>query len=106
MVSLPVMWPAMWSPLFHRTRYYLPEVGGLSYESQNEPRHFGALRKALKIYGRLGGSASMTEPFPSRPRYMHRRTYQDLRRQYEAAVEQYAGAMALRFRKRGGPYRD
>ncbi len=31
----------------------------------------------------------MTEPFPSRPRYMHRRTYQLLRHQYEAAVEQY-----------------
>ncbi len=35
----------------------------------------------------------MTEPFPSRPRYMHRRTYQCLRRRYEAAVEQYVGAM-------------
>ncbi len=34
----------------------------------------------------------MTEPFPSRPRYMHRRTYQHLKRQYEAAIEQYVGA--------------
>lgn len=32
----------------------------------------------------------MTQPFPSRPRYMHLRTYQNLRRQYEAAVGQYA----------------
>ncbi len=47
--------------------------------------------KALKIRGRLGGSANMGEPFPSRPRYMHRRTYQRLRHQYEAAVEQYVG---------------
>ncbi len=56
--------------------------------------HFRALRKAQKIRGRLGGSADMTEPFPSKPRYMHRRTYQRLRRQYEAAVEQYVGAVA------------
>ena len=26
MVSLPVMWPAMWRPLFHQISYYLPEV--------------------------------------------------------------------------------
>ncbi len=37
----------------------------------------------------------MTEPFPSRPRYMHRRTYQCLRRQYEAAVEQYVGSYGV-----------
>ncbi len=64
-------------------------ISTATYESQNEPRHFGALRKALKIRGRLGGSADMTEAFPNRPRYMHRRTYQGLRCQYEAAVEQY-----------------
>ena len=82
------------------------KCGGLSYESQSEPRHFRALRKAQKIRVRLGGSANMTEPFPSRPRYMHRRTYQRLRGQYEAVTEQYVGAMALRFQTRGGPYRD
>ncbi len=92
MVSLPVVWPAMWSPLFHQILIICRKCGGLSYESQNEPRHFRALRKAQKIRVRLGGSANMTEPFPSRPRYMHRRTYQHLKRQYEAAVEQYVGA--------------
>ena len=77
------------------SRIICRKCGGLSYESQNEPRHFRALRKALKIRGRLGGSADMTEPFPSRPRYMHRRTYQRLRRQYEAAVEQYVGGYGV-----------
>ena len=97
MVSLPVMWPAVWGALRHRTRIICRKCGGLSYESQNEPRHFRALRKAQKIRVRLGGSANMTEPFQSRPRYMHRRTYQRLRRQYEAAMEQYVGGMALQF---------
>ncbi len=73
------------------SRIICRKCGGLTYESQNEPRHFRALRKAQKILGRLGGSANMAEPFPSRPRYMHRRTYQRLRRQYEAAIEQYVG---------------
>ncbi len=82
------------------SRIVCRKCGGLSYESQNEPRHFRALRKALKIRGWLGGSANMTEPFPSRPRYMHRRTYQRLRRQYEAAVEQFC--VGLRDHRHGG----
>ncbi len=51
--------------------------------------------KAQKIRVRLGGSANMTEPFQSRPRYLHRRTYQRLRHQYEAAVEQYVGSYGV-----------
>ncbi len=78
--------------------------GDLSYESQNEPRHFRALTKAQKIRIRLGGSANMTEPFPRRPRYMHFRTYQNLISQYAAAAEQYESQIALRFQIRGAPY--
>ncbi len=55
------------------SRIICRKCGRLSYESQYEPRHFRALRKAQKIRVRLGGSANMAEPFPSRPRYMTRR---------------------------------
>ena len=72
------------------------KCGELSYESQNVSIHYRALRKAQKIRVRLGGSANMTEPFPSRPRYMHRRTYQRLTHRYEAAVEQYARLFTAR----------
>ncbi len=89
-----------------RSRIICRKCGGLSYESQNEPRHFRALRKAQKIRVRLGGSANMTEPFPSRPHYMHQRTYLRLRDRYEAAMEQYVGPMAASLEKRGGPFRD
>lgn len=79
-----------------RSRIICRKCGELSYESQNESIHYRALRKAQKIRVRLGGSANMTEPFPSRPRYMHRRTYQRLTHRYEAAVEQYARLFTAR----------
>ena len=76
------------------SRLLCRKCGGLSYESQSEPSHYRALRKAQKIRVRLGGSANMTEPFPERPRYMHQRTYQRLGDRYKAAVGQYLGPLA------------
>ena len=49
-----------------------------------------AAKKAKK-----GRPSLYTLAFPSRPRYMHRRTYQRLRRQYEAAIEQYVGGYGV-----------
>ena len=83
-------------------RYICRTCGDLAYESQREPPHFRALRKVQKIRARLGGSANMTTPLPGRPRYMHRKTFENLMNQYEAAAEQYAGLIALRFQNRGG----
>jgi hypothetical protein len=59
---------------------------GLSYASQRQtPMHRG-LEQARKIRMRLGGSADLLEPFPVRPKGMHRRTFQRLRVRAEASM--------------------
>ena len=50
----------------------------LAYQSQNESPMWRALSQAQKLRMRLGGSGSMDEPFPPKPRGMHWRTYHKL----------------------------
>jgi hypothetical protein len=57
----------------------------LAYECQREPPHYRALNRAQSIRMKLGGSASMAEPFPSKPKSMHWRTYWRLRQTAEKA---------------------
>jgi hypothetical protein len=60
---------------------------GLAYASQQEAlRHRGVYR-VQKIRMRLGGSASLREPFPEKPERMHWRTYLKLRMQAETAED-------------------
>jgi hypothetical protein len=42
------------------------------------------LRRAQKIRLKLNGSASMVDPFPERPRWMHHLTYERHRARYLA----------------------
>jgi hypothetical protein len=59
---------------------------GLSYASQQQtPRHRG-LEQARKIRMRLSGSPDLLDPFPARPKGMHRRTFERLRARGEAAL--------------------
>jgi len=52
----------------------------LVYESQHQAPHTRALRQAQKIRMKLGGSASIRERFPWKPKGMHWRTYSRLYR--------------------------
>jgi hypothetical protein len=59
----------------------------LVYESQHESLHQRGLWKAQKIRMRLGGSPSMVEGFPDKPKGMHWRTYDRLCRLHDAAED-------------------
>jgi hypothetical protein len=57
----------------------------LAYASQQESAHERGLGKAQGIRMRLGGSANMLDDFPKKPKGMHWRTYERLRRVHDAA---------------------
>jgi len=75
---------------------------GLAYESQQESPFFRNISRARKIRMRLGGGEDLCQPFPKKPRGMHRATYERLRAQGEAADAvafgqlRYGGPRALR----------
>lgn len=84
--------------LYGGARFLCRLCHGLGYESQKEDRSNRLLRRAQKLRLRLEGSANMMEPFPERPKGMHRRTYERLRNR--AAIMEAAmwGATLRRFR--------
>ena len=51
----------------------------LTYNSQNEPPHSRALGRTQAIRMKLGGSPSLLEDFPAKPKGMHWSTYNRLR---------------------------
>ena len=60
---------------------------GLAYASQQEALHHRGLGKAQKIRIRLGGGPNMLETFPEKPKGLHWRTYDRLRRAHDMAQE-------------------
>jgi hypothetical protein len=58
---------------------------GLAYASQQEPVHERGIATARKIRMGLGGGENVTEPFPEKPKGMHWRTYNRLRRRHDRA---------------------
>ena len=66
--------------LYHRGHFRCRACHGLVYRSQRENAMTQRLRKASKIRMRLGGITDPWAQFPQRPKSMHRRTYERLRR--------------------------
>lgn len=69
----------------------------LAYQSQNETPLDRLTSKAQKIRMRLGGSASLMEFFPEKPKGMHWRTYERLRAEAEQAEQASWIGVAERF---------
>jgi hypothetical protein len=59
----------------------------LAYASQQESAHQRGLWKSQKFRMRLGGSASMFDEFPGKPKGMHWRIYDRLQSLHDAAEE-------------------
>jgi hypothetical protein len=57
----------------------------LGYTSQQDSAHQRGLWKSQKIRMRLGGSSSMLDEFPDKPKGMHWRNYHHLRRAHDVA---------------------
>jgi hypothetical protein len=64
---------------------------GLAYKSQSESPPYRDLSRAQKIRMRLGGSPSLLEPFPEKPRGMHWQTYDRLRATSQIAAMRWVG---------------
>ena len=72
--------------LYAAGKYFLcRHCYNLAYDSQNEPERDRLLRITQNIRRSLGGSASLAEPFPPKPKGMHWNTYLRLQRKAEHA---------------------
>jgi|GEM_PF-3430472 len=66
--------------LYGAGKYFLcRHCYNLTYASQQIQRYERLMEKARGIRQRLGGSANLSEPFPEKPKGMHRKTYYQLR---------------------------
>lgn len=69
--------------LYGGRRFLCRHCHRLAYQSQNESPWDRVLRKAQDIRLKLGGTVSMADSFPDKPKGMHWRTYNRLWEEYE-----------------------
>jgi hypothetical protein len=65
----------------------------LAYESQQESPRRRALNSAQRIRIKLGGTGLMLEPFPSKPKYLHWKTYHRLRAKAELQEAEFTSLL-------------
>jgi hypothetical protein len=85
--------------LYGGTLFRCRKCQGLRYETQYEPPFARAATRALKIRDKLGGKGGIDDPFPAKPKGMHWRTYERLRRQAEKYERGWAVGIAGKFRQ-------
>ena|SRR5271165_4980797 len=68
----------------------------LGYQSQHESPRYRALHRARAIRRKLGGSISLAEPFPPKPKGMHWLTYARLRGEQCDAAARFWPKIGLR----------
>jgi hypothetical protein len=71
---------------------------------QAVPRHRHVI-KVQKIREQLGGSLSLLDGFPAKPRGVHRKRYARLRWRYDAAAERLLGMTSAYLVRLGGRQR-
>jgi hypothetical protein len=64
--------------LYRGHRVLCRRCHGLRYSSENEGAFGRAIGRAQRLRMRLGGSPSLVEPFPPKPKGMHWKTYRRL----------------------------
>jgi hypothetical protein len=76
--------------------FALRKAHRLTYRSQNETKWHRQLTTAQNIRIKLGGSRSLFEPFPCKPKYMHNSTYLRLWAKSEGLARASVQTMARR----------
>ena len=78
--------------LYYRDGLFLCRLcQDLAYASQGRGLRTAPLRKAQGVRLRLGGSLDIRDPFPPRPKGMHRATHARLHDEYLDALEEHLG---------------
>jgi hypothetical protein len=71
-------WTSLRAPIGHPLWRWRTAVLRLALPSQQETPMYRGVNRAQKTRMRLGGSPDLLQPFPKRPRGMHRGTYMRL----------------------------